>query len=295
GIITPSDYIREKKGKPIQNSSWNLYKVKSIIQNEVYIGNMVLHKTEVDNRGKAKRRKPIITQNTHEAIIDKEIYYEIKNRSNKPGSKCNNINKLFSGKIKCKVCGHNFRGNRGKHTYYFCLFSRGFYDRKCYEKYISEEKMESFVLKELSVYLEKNKDKEKRYKNVSKKDTSYVNSLVKKIEKLKSDKFLLYENYMNEKCSEEKYIKTKREIDIKIESFQNIIESLKENYNEGYKELDLSKIRFNAQESSDRRNDINLIYNELKNIKKLSRDIVDMVIDIILVDSDGSIEIKWEI
>ena len=99
-------YARTKS----QMYQWNYQTVKSIVSNPVYAGDMVNHKVETVNYKTKKRvRVPkeeyIIVSNTHEAIVDRELF----NKANKtvlgrrkPNHKFDNI---FKGMIFCSECG----------------------------------------------------------------------------------------------------------------------------------------------------------------------------------------------
>lgn len=115
-IKSPRDYYYDRIGEinpQYQNHFWNDVTIRKLLRNEVYIGNLVQNKTgHVSYKNKQMIAKPedewIRVDNTHEAIIDKEMWEQTvevdqkntKARSNKAGELS-----LFSGLVYCSDCG----------------------------------------------------------------------------------------------------------------------------------------------------------------------------------------------
>lgn len=89
---------------------WSYQTVRRILKDLVYVGDMVNHKFEVTNyKTKERVRVPpqeqIVVPNTHEAIIDRDIFNKINGemlKLRKPNHKHENI---FKGMIFCLECG----------------------------------------------------------------------------------------------------------------------------------------------------------------------------------------------
>lgn len=102
-------YVENLQG---DNCKWCHGTIGQILNNPVYIGDLISLKTEVTNC-KTKRRnavpieRQIITPNAHEAIITKEQFDKVKQI--RAGHKClaymHRYN-LFRGKLFCECCGH---------------------------------------------------------------------------------------------------------------------------------------------------------------------------------------------
>ncbi len=96
GVPVPLDYRCQKQGKPIKGTSWTASGICKILRNPTYLGHTVQGKTEkysfrsTSSRPVAKSQW-IVVKNTHEAIIDKEIFLIVNQRN---VSK-NNIKKNF--------------------------------------------------------------------------------------------------------------------------------------------------------------------------------------------------------
>ena len=109
-------------------TDWVGKNVKMILENQVYLGHMVSHKTQTKS---FKNKKPvpvpkenwIVVKNTHEAIIDEETFelvqkfISVKKRPNKTGRP-----NMFVGLVKCPDCGRNmaFSNPNGKQPRFRC-------------------------------------------------------------------------------------------------------------------------------------------------------------------------------
>ena len=89
---------------------WSYQTVRTILNNPVYVGDMVNHKVEVINY-KTKERvripleKQIIVPNMHEAIIERELFNRIKPKVSSRRSANHQYENIFKGIIFCEECG----------------------------------------------------------------------------------------------------------------------------------------------------------------------------------------------
>lgn len=134
GVLIPRAYRAMKNGT-LETSTgfkyptdWVGKNVKMILENQVYLGHMVSHKTQTKS---FKNKKPvpvpkedwIVVRNTHEAIIDEETFelvqkfISVKKRPNKTGRP-----NIFVGLVKCPDCGRNmaFSNPNGKEPRFRC-------------------------------------------------------------------------------------------------------------------------------------------------------------------------------
>ena len=116
GIPNPSKY-KQEKGLKYKNSSqvdsyglWNKTTIRRMLRDESYIGNVVQGKKEKasyksDVYISKPRSKWIVVKNTHEPIIEHEIFYAIQKRlsSNIRSSGIGEAY-IFAGKVKCMDC-----------------------------------------------------------------------------------------------------------------------------------------------------------------------------------------------
>lgn len=172
GIASPKEYARNKLLylKERVESCWLATTVKRILINEVYIGNMIRHKTEQEfyNNNKTKeiaKKDWIRTKNTHPAIIDKEVFLQVQrkltqNKFKESKSKASNKTdgftcykkysydenifkkKIFCGECKAKMTRVNIEISSNKETFIYKGFSCGLHRNsisKCGHREIIEE------------------------------------------------------------------------------------------------------------------------------------------------------------
>lgn len=96
---------------------WKRQTVFSILTNEMYIGNMVQNTHNKISYNSKKLRKTdvsehIIVPNTHEAIIDKKVFYKVQNILNDRTmirKTDEQLEYLLGGLLYCKDCGRSLR------------------------------------------------------------------------------------------------------------------------------------------------------------------------------------------
>ena len=131
-IPTPSIYADLNRG--IKSTAYELWcprTIEEMLINETYIGNLTQgRRKKLNYKSKKEIRTPredwIITENTHEAIIDKDTFYTVQDLLKKNKNKANSKNmKLLSGFMRCKECGHAIGINKssdGKRAYCCCTY-----------------------------------------------------------------------------------------------------------------------------------------------------------------------------
>lgn len=137
GIPNPTAY-KESKYPNYRNAFkksnlglWNKTTVKRILRNEIYIGNMVQHKS-VKPHFKSKRRTALpqkaweVVEGTHEPIIDPETFFRVQEMMNgKIRSTREGRSHIFAGKVFCKDCGCSMiKSACGKYAYLTCSTHR---------------------------------------------------------------------------------------------------------------------------------------------------------------------------
>ena len=133
-ILIPRAYRAMKNGT-LETSTgfrfptdWVGKNVKMILENQVYLGHMVSHKTQTKSFKNRKlvavpKEDWIVVKNTHEAIIDEETFelvqkfISVKKRPNKTGRP-----NMFVGLVKCPDCGRNmaFSNLNGREPRFRC-------------------------------------------------------------------------------------------------------------------------------------------------------------------------------
>lgn len=165
-ILSPSAY-KNANGEHYRNTShtdsvsyWSYSTIHRILQNEMYLGNMVQGRKSQQMRGKAHARQPeswIIVPGTHDAIIDQDTWKKTQhllNRRTRSLDLTSNPS-VLAGFLKCGDCGRALvKKNNPSGTCYYC----GSYVRSgrqaCTPHKISYQTLESILLEDLNAVLQ---------------------------------------------------------------------------------------------------------------------------------------------
>lgn len=165
GILSPSAY-KNANGEHYRNaghtdniSYWSYSTIHRILQNEMYLGNMVQGRKSQQMRGKAHARQPenwIIVPGTHDAVIDKDTWEKTQRLLNR---RTRNLDlrsnpSVLAGFLKCGDCGRALvKKNNSSGICYYC----GSYVRSgrqaCTPHKISYQMLESILLEDLNTIL----------------------------------------------------------------------------------------------------------------------------------------------
>ena len=119
-VPTPSSLYYLRQGKPNirkEGGYWQAQTVKSILQNEVYIGHMVQNKTgNVSYKVHKQVDKPesewIRVEGTHEPLISTEVWElvrTIERQNTRSRTQADGETALFAGLLRCMDCGSLMR------------------------------------------------------------------------------------------------------------------------------------------------------------------------------------------
>ena len=271
GIPSPLTYAKKLE----EPKKWNEVTILNMIKNEVYIGNTVQNK-KIKLSYKSKKRvimpkeQYVITKNTHEAIIDNEMYEKAKMYlSNKEISRKTKYEFLFRGLLICHTCnrklsiGSKSIKNVKKPIYY--ITCSGSKIGKCPPQHLNYEKFEATILKYLKdfcvVYAEK-ETLRKIYKKYEKKSPSSIEKYKKEIQNIENKiaNFSeqldnIYFDKVKKIISEEEYFR----YSTKIKYEKNTLKKRKEEILEKIKKIEEQQ----AKEANDYNVD-NIIDNFLK-------------------------------
>lgn len=136
GIKTPAQYYNFvwKSNYNLKYGQWHAKTIRDILTNRMYIGDMVQGKRYKVNYKikKVVRNHPanyIIVENTHEAIISKDLFYEVQNKIPKNVGRNDKKEKhLLDGLLYCYECGHRIsitsRRKKDNRCYTICNYYR---------------------------------------------------------------------------------------------------------------------------------------------------------------------------
>ena len=294
-IPSPS-YYKYKKGikqNVVSNKNrcdikWSSNAIKTILTNEVYIGNLVQGKRttisyknhKIINKDKSMWIKRC---NTHDAIIDSKTFYKVKEeikKRTKISTKTNMVH-IFSGKVFCGNCNKKLRKKNSKnHSYLVC-------ENCINKKSIRYDYLEKIILECINNIIIKNFDIPLLKCELNKRYKSNTLELLKKTK----------EKITKQKMNNKEYLKN-----IYIDKVKGIIN------NNQFKEL-LKTFNQELYKTNNQINELNLKIkkysekinlNKYHQIKTLNRYIVDEFIEKIYIGPINSlntrdIKIIWNI
>lgn len=167
GILCPTEYkqsnlLKYHNSRKLQNTGyWTYSTIHRILQNEVYIGNMIQHKQEkiaynIKQHRAVPKDQQILVKENHQPIIDRGIFdsvqqlLKMKNRTS--GFK-ENIT-IYAGILKCGDCGRSLAKSRLKtksnsYVYYKCGTYKQYGKNQCSSHTIREDILNHIVLQAL--------------------------------------------------------------------------------------------------------------------------------------------------
>ena len=165
GVPNPTEYKRQKgllhqpaKGK--NSTLWKYASIADMLENEMYIGNMVQGKYgSVSYKTKQNKPRPkeewYRVEGTHEAIIDKALWERVKAmREERAKPFATGKIGIFAKKARCAECGYTLRSVKNKEKRYLTCPNRSVSKDACGGAFISVERLEKMVLSELKRILE---------------------------------------------------------------------------------------------------------------------------------------------
>lgn len=262
-IEPPSIYYGKNINKTYITYLWGISTINQILQNQIYIGNLVQRKFDKVNYKSKKKVKLdekewIIIENFAEPIIDKEEFKAVQEMKSKNiGSLQKKYDYLLKGLVVCGDCGKIMtvrrRAARRKNkedsidTYYCCSNNVRYRNGVCSLHYFQEQKLNELVLEHLREILNKYANREKMQKlgnertnyeskqKELKKEIEYYESKIKTITLALKN---LYLDKTNSIISDEEFLQLKMQL-----------EDDKNKYKEDLKEIE-EKLEHNKQQNS---------------------------------------------
>lgn len=300
GVKTPAQYysFEWKSNYDLKYGEWHSKTIRDILTNRMYIGDMVQNRRSKVNYKVKKviKNNPnnyIIVENTHEAIIDKEIFYEVQKRI--PKNKGRNEKKeihLLDGLLYCGDCGHRIsitsRRKKDNRCYTICNYYRTYMkQRLCTTHSNNYDELENVIINSLTKmclnYLNKDKIKEETLNNL--KDDDKVNNkkeleiLANEIKQINDNLDIVYIDKLNKKVTEEQFERVKVKLENELNIKQKRYNELNNNMNDNINESSNNKL-------------INEYINTFLSMKEPSRELIINLIDKIEIFEDKTINIK---
>lgn len=300
GIKTPALYysFEWKNNKNIKYGKWHAKSIRDILTNRNYTGDLVQNKRSKVNY-KVKKvvkndpSKYIIVENTHEAIIDKDTFYEVQKKIPKNvGRSEKKENHLLDGLLYCGDCGHRIsvgaRRKKDNRCYTICNYYRTYMKQKlCTTHSNNYDELEKVIINSLTNmclnYINKEKIKNNVLNNLTEDNKSKykkeLKTLTNDIKQINDNLDIIYIDKLNKKITEEQFervkIKLENELNIKEKRYNELNKSINDNINEKTK------------------NKIIIEYiNKFLSMKELSRELIINLINKIEIFEDKRVKIK---
>lgn len=305
GVPCPSEY-KKQQGLNYKNCNrlktttyWTYATINRILQNEMYVGNMIQNRYFRTMHGKAQKlpeNEWIIVKNTHEAIIDNDTWESVQRKlkaTKKEIDFSSSEVNIFAGKIKCGDCGRSvvktsWKKDGKANTYFTCGTYKRYGIKKCSPHTTRMELLEKIILSDLNKIIqsisnlgELIRENTMSAKNSQKDYRSQIIQIDREIDKIGADKLSSYQDYKDGILSKEDYLKYAKLCEDKIQKAQSNKENLmkkienQQNTVDAYENPWITKLR------------------ETERIDKLDRDIVEEMIDTIYLYEDKKIKIVY--
>ena len=277
GIISYEKSL--KTGTEVKKRMWQGMTITQMTGMELYNGDYVYNKLKETHIGGRKvERLPKEewkrVENTHEAIISKEIFLKVQEiKKQRRGENFNHRKEatdefipIFKRKVFCKECGslmyyrgESYQLKKGVYRYkrYYCLYCK----ENKRSNNIKEQTLEEAVLKRL-----KNAPALTSKENPAL-DTKVNQNYIKEIEDINSSLQKEYEKYKKKELSKEEYLQEKQNLLLKKQKLEQ--------------ELEKESISKPANELPD-----------FAGGSKITKELVDTMVEKIVVSRYGEVEIE---
>jgi DNA invertase Pin-like site-specific DNA recombinase len=299
GIPTPAMHKKRNGYKKVWTNAidpdycfWTGGTILRLLRNEIYLGNTILNRFRVTERGggKAEPRSKdewIVCPDAHEAIVTEAEFRKAQEVISR--QKCSDTpENIFGSKVKCHSCGHAMKRS-SKHTPRFKCGTAKYTDHyDCCEYSILQSELEKIVLASVKAYAAAALDREQmrlaliaREKATAGELEARIRTEEKALSALEASLPKLFTSFVEGKISKDAFLNRKSVVNDTLERKRSNAEKLTERLKT------LTEGRTAAETSIAE-------LTPLLTIEKLDRELVDLLIDKILVYGDNEIEIVWQ-
>lgn len=313
GIMPPIRYrydkgiVKDKRGK--DKIFWRAETIRSMLENEVYIGNMVQGRRKshfYDGKKETKTDKSewVIVPNTHEPIVSKELFNKVQDimqerrasyhRNLGKYNKVSNDKNLFKRKIVCGDCNTNLiryknvkQSSKKAYYTYICPFHARF-PEQCEFLSIDEETLKNIVMQSVNTQIgyltniEAIIEKASKSKSVRQKRiviTKEISDILSNISYIKTSRIRTVTDYTRNLLDEEVYQSVMADFDADLKVETKKLELINKQKDKLDKLLSSAKWITGLKKYTGN--------------KKLTQEMVDAFIKKIKVYPDKRIEIEW--
>ena len=271
---------------------WQKSVIRSILQDEQYIGSYTAGKTrtvEVGNPNRTKNAKEdwIRIPDHHPAIISQELFDSVQEQLSTKGEPLRNRKvgtserypvaySPLKGKVVCGTCGHSLRLSNTKNAAFHCWFTRPAPDTACHKLRILNRELEDVVqesvIRQARIVL--NAAHDDTHSHRSKRQLECERGL----QELQDEKQRLYESLVLGDSRPEEYKERKAALDADLARQRDVYEVICEQEEKTAPSAASIKAAREALESDE-----------------LGQELVDLLVDKVLVHPDNRIEIQWRV
>ena len=253
-IKTPAQYynFNWKNNYNMNMGKWHPKTIKDILTNRLYTGDLVQNRrSKVNYKIKKvvynKECDYIVVPNTHEAIIDKELFDRVQSLIPKNvGRNEKRENHLLDGLLYCGECNHRIsvspRRKIDNRCYTVCNYYRTYLKQKvCTMHSNNYDILEDKILELLKEYCLKYMDKKSilnrviNTNNDKQNNLKYIKNLEKEISNINDNLDSIYIDRLNKNISKEQFnrvkIKLETELNIKLDKIKELKKDKTQNNN----------------------------------------------------------------
>ena len=280
------------KSRYNKDTFWENKTVKNILKNKAYIGTTVQNKrSRISYKNRKIRANPeekwVVVENTHEPIIDKEIFEAVQKMVIVQNYNRNEKKNIFllDGLLFCYECKHKIgvRGKKNDNYYMVCNnYRRNSKLKLCTSHGFSYNNLEETVINYIKQLFKDIDDKkiELKIKNIM---TGYdYGKILQKIENeiklINNNIDKMYVDKLNNKISEEMYERL----------FSKLKNEIKQKENE-YVEIKQHK----EESKQDNTEKIRSVIHEFLNLKNLTPEIMKVIINKIEIHQDKQVDLYF--
>lgn len=310
-ILCRKEIQRRKKYKlslePLEETikyKWSTSTIGRMLTSEIYIGNLTQLKTK---RESFKNHKVINVakedwvrfEKTHEPIITKADFDKIQGLIKVNAKRLSNTGErtysIYNGVLKCADCGRAMykqddkRGNR-QLSNYFCNTYLYISKTSCSSHKIKTDDLNDIVLESVQLQVKLVIELDRSLKRLFfKNNRETVESEYKnntriaeiKINNLKNKKLQLYEDWKFNNIDKDEFINQSKLIEEDIKLVEEKLELITKTYRDNLKMIKRNDYWINH-------------YRRNKKIKKLTREVIKELIDVIYITADGNVDIRFK-
>lgn len=298
GIPTPYQYRMRKNPEKLAEKPylrWNRDHIAVILKNEVYLGRYVSGKDRVclyrhEKRHTADKEQWNVFENHHEPLVSEQLFETANARKEeRKQGKCG-VDNFFKRKIFCGCCGSGMiiRPEK-KYRCYICTRKRQYGKDSCnclpvkmdmvYDTVFLAVKEQIKILLDTDALLQQMNQSSKAKEKMAS-FSEALNKCHADLQKVAALKSGLYADYQQSLLSEKEYLQLNEEYSGRIEKLEHYAHELAEAM-EGYRHTPM------------RGTELRKIIEKYRSKRKLSKEMVEELVERVIVHEDKSMEIVF--